>query len=195
MSEKQRGVVGRTWVGVTLLAGDRRGRMVVITTMLLYLFGYLYAIDKLRLGSDGFGITLASDPIALLFTQTFGTFTYEPVALLRLGVLTYQFSLNTVIGLAIGLLVGLNIGLSFLAWRQPAACGIGSRSAGLFAGVPALLSGAACCAPVIVLLVGIQVTSALLFVFELLLPLSVALLTVSLFAVGRQIEPERAVNG
>lgn len=184
----------RTKRAVTLTLADRRGRAVTAGTALLYLLGYLYAIGKLEPGNGQFSVTVAAAPLEQLFQQTFGTFTYEPVVLIRLGFLSYQFSLNTLIGLAIGLLVGINLGISYLAWRQPKACGIGSQSAGLFAGIPALLSGAACCAPVIVLLVGLQVTGALLVVFELLLPLSVLLLLGSLLVVSRQITPETAVE-
>jgi hypothetical protein len=132
----------------------------------LYLLGYLFAIGMLRLGADGVGLRVAADPTRRLFQQTFGSFTYEPIALVQLGLVTYQFSLNTVIGLVVGLLVGVNVAVSAFAWRQPSACGVGTSSAGLLAGIPALLSGAACCAPVIVLLIGIQVTGALLVVFE-----------------------------
>lgn len=184
------GFVRRTGRAVRLALGDRRGRAVAVGVTVLYLLGYLTAIGMLRLGGDGVGLRVAADPTRRLFQQTFGSFTYEPVALVRLGVVTYQFSLNTVIGLVVGLLVGVNVAVSEFAWRQPSACGVGTSSAGLLAGIPALLSGTACCAPVIVLLVGIQVTGALLVVFELLVPISVALLVGSLLAVGQRVDRE-----
>lgn len=90
--------------------------MSVVST-LVYLLGYLYAIDKLQVGDGRFAIVVASEPTVQLFRRTFGTFTYEPVALFRLGVVTYQFSLNTVLGLALAALVGINLGVSYLAWR------------------------------------------------------------------------------
>lgn len=184
------GFVRRTGRAVRLALGDRRGRAVAVGVTVLYLLGYLTAIGMLRLGGDGVGLRVAADPTRRLFQQTFGSFTYELVALVRLGVVTYQFSLNTVIGLVVGLLVGVNVAVSEFAWRQPSACGVGTSSAGLLAGIPALLSGTACCAPVIVLLVGIQVTGALLVVFELLVPISVALLVGSLLAVGQRVDQE-----
>lgn len=187
--------VRRTALAVRTTVGHRRARTVTGVSVVTYLLVYLYAIGKLRPGDGRFDVVIAADPLDRLFHQTFGTFTYEPVALLRLGAVTYQFSLNTAIGLAIAVLVGVNIGVSYLAWRQPAACGIASRSAGLVAGVPAVLSGAACCAPVVVLLVGAQVTGALLLAFELLLPIAVVLLVGTLLAVGRQVDPDRAAGG
>lgn len=183
-------VLRQTGRAVGLALGDRRGRAVALGVTVLYLLGYLYAIGTLRLGAEGVGLRVAAAPTQRLFQQTFGSFTYEPVALVKLGVLTYQFSLNTVIGLVVGVLVGVNVAVSEFAWRQPTACGVGTSSAGLLAGIPALLSGAACCAPLVVLLIGIQVTGALLVVFELLLPISVALLVGSLVAVGQRVDRE-----
>lgn len=189
MSNPVATTVRRTIQAVRLTLGNRRAQAVILLSIIGYQLTYLWAIDKLTRGNGEFGLTVAADPLGQLFRQTFGTFTYEPVALIRLGVVTYQFSLNTVIGLIIAVLVGINLGVSYFAWQQPAACGVGSQSAGLFAGIPALLSGAACCAPVLVLILGIQMTSGLLVVFELLLPVSVAMLLGALLLVGRQVDP------
>lgn len=186
--------VSRTRQAVGMTLRNRRALGVTVGTTLIYLLTYLYAIGTLRGGNGEFGVRVAQSPAQQLFRQTFGTFTYEPVALFRLGIVTYQFSLNTVIGLAIGLLVGLNIALSYLTWRQPAACGVGSQSAGFLAGIPALLSGTACCAPVIFLIIGVQATGVLLLAVELLLPISVALLVGSLLAIGRQVDPAVGAN-
>lgn len=189
MIEKVWQPLNQTQRAVQFSVGNRRGQAVTVGVTGLYLLGYLYAIRMLRFGEGGFEVRVATAPAQRLFQQTFGSFTYEPVALLRLGVVTYQFSLNTVIGLVVGALVGINVAVSYTAWRQPNACGVGTGSAGLIAGIPALMSGAACCAPVVVLLIGIQVTGALLVLFELLLPISVALLLGSLLAVGQRVDP------
>lgn len=188
-SASLRGTVGRTRRAIGLSLGNRNGQAVAVSVTILYLLGYLYAIGMVQPGTGAFGVRVARAPAAQLFRQTFGTFTYEPVALFEFGIVTYQFSLNTIIGLAVGILVGVNVAVSYTAWRQPTACGLKSGSAGLVAGIPALLSGAACCAPVVVLLIGIQITGAVLVVFELLLPLSVAMLVGSLLVVSRQVEP------
>jgi hypothetical protein len=184
--------LGRTTQAVRLTLSDRRARFVVSGTVVAYLLTYLYAIDQLFVGNGEFELIVAAQPWNALFRQSLGTFTYEPVALIRLGIVTYQFSLNTVIGLVIAILVGVNVGVSYFAWRQPTACGVGSQSAGLVAGVPALLSGAACCGPIVALIFGIQVTSGLLVVFEWLLPISVTLLLLALVLVGRQVDPVAA---
>lgn len=181
--------IERSVDAVKLAITHPRGRVVTALTTLAYLGTYLYAIGKLRFGSVGVDLIVASDPAGRFLQQSFGTFTYEPIVLVRFVLVTYQFSFNTVLGLLLAGLVGVNLGVSYLAWHNPAACGIGSRSAGIFAGIPALLSGAACCAPVIVLLVGIQLTSGLLMLFEALVPIAIILLLGSLVLVGRKIDP------
>jgi hypothetical protein len=103
---------------------------------------------------------------------------------------TYLFSLNTVVGFGLAALVGLNLALTYLVWRQPAACGIGRSSTGLLASVPALLSGTACCGPVVLLVVGVQASGVLLTGFQLLLPIAVLLLVGSLVLVGRRVTVE-----
>lgn len=50
-----------------------------------------------------------------------------------------------------------------------------------------MLSGAACCGPVVLILVGIQASGAILTTFQFLLPVAVLMLAGSLILVGRQI--------
>jgi hypothetical protein len=97
--------------------------------------------------------------------------------------------LNTLIGVLVAGLVGLNLAVSYLAWTQPAACGVGGPASGLAASVPALLSGAACCGPVVLLALGIQVSGILLTTVQYLLPVAVLLLVGSLLLVCRQVDP------
>ena len=187
--------VRRTLLAVRATAGHEGARGVAALASGAYLLTYLWAIDKLHFERTGFAVTVARDPLGTFFRQSFGTFTYEPVVLLRFGFGTYQFSLNTLMGLGIAVLVGISLGVSYLAWRQPASCGIGSQSAGLFAGIPALLSGTACCAPVIFLVLGVQITGAMLTAFEFLLPIALVLLVGSLLVVGRQVDPTLLEEG
>lgn len=187
--------VRRTILAVRATVGHGGARVVATLSAGAYLLAYLWAIDKLHFERTGFDVTAAADPLAAFFRQSFGTFTYEPVVLVRFGIGTYQFSMNTLLGLGIAVLVGISLGVSYLAWRQPASCGIGSQSAGLLAGIPALLSGTACCAPVIFLVLGVQVTGAMLTAFEFLLPIAIALLVGSLLLVGRQVDPTVLEDG
>ena len=95
------------------------------------------------------------------------------------------------VGLGLAALVGGNLALTYLAWTQPAACGLGESSSGVLASLPAALSGTACCGPVVLIALGIQASGALLTAFQFLLPVSALLLAGSLVLVGRQIGPQR----
>lgn len=104
------------------------------------------------------------------------------------GPVTYLFSFNTVLGLGLSVLVGLNLTLTYLLWTQPKACGIGESSPGILASLPAVLSGTACCGPVVLIVLGIQASSVLLTAFRFLLPVAVIMLVGSFVLLGRQVE-------
>ena len=172
----------------TLLTVRRRDAAAVFAgTALAYLLVYLWAIGHLAPGLGGFEVVVVDGALGRFFEQARGPLAFRPVARVSVGPLTYLFSLNTVIGAAIAVLVGLNLGLSYLAYTSPKACGIGSQSAGLFASIPALLSGSACCGPVILIVLGIQASGVLLTAFQFLLPVAVLALLGSLVLVGRQV--------
>ncbi|QCC50763.1 hypothetical protein [Halapricum salinum] len=186
------GALSRTRAGLGAALGRRDGLAVLVVTSVGYLLAYLYALGHLAPGLGGWDVFVVADPLSKFFEPALGPLSYRPVARVRLGPLTYLFSFNTVIGLGVAVLVGLNMALTTLVWRQPASCGIGERSTPLVASVPALLSGSACCGPVVFLAFGIQASSTMLTLFEFLLPLSVLLLLGSLVLVGRQFEPNPA---
>ena len=104
----------------------------------------------------------------------------EGVALVVLGPVEYLFVPATLaVAAGIGLLVGANLALSALAWRQPAVCDV-SPASGLAAGLPALLSGTACCVPIVFIVLGLQATSAALTALAWFRPVAVVLLVASL---------------
>jgi len=178
--------LARTRTATAMALRRRDGQLVFAAVSAAYLLVYLWAIGHLAAGLGGFGVTIVDDPLSTLL-QSDGTVSFRPVASVVLGPVTYLASLNTLLGSAVAALVGLNLALSYLAWRQPAACGIGQSSSGLVAGIPALLSGTACCGPVVLIAVGIQASSALLTAFQFLLPAAVLMLFGSLLLVGRRI--------
>ena len=165
--------------------------LVVVGTAVGYLLIYLYALGHLAPGIGGFDVTVVSGTLRKFFQPELGPFSFTPVARVSVGPVTYLLSLNTVLGLGIASLVGLNLGLTYLAWRQPAACGIGSSSSGFLASIPAVLSGTACCGPVVLIVLGIQASGIIVTAFQFLLPIAVVLLLGSLVLVGRQIDPAR----
>ncbi len=181
-------MLARTGFAVRATLHRTDTRIVLVGVSLGYLLAYLFAIGHLSAGDGDFGLLLVSDPASRAF-QPMGTLLWEPIARLDAGVATVFVSpLNLLLGLVLALLVGVNIAVSFLAWRQPEACGI-AGSSGVLAGVPALLSGAACCAPVVLIVLGVQASGILLTAFSALVPIALALLVGSLLWVGRTVDP------
>lgn len=185
------GAVSRTLAATTEVLRRRDATLVTAGTAAGYFLVYLYALGHLAPGIGGFDVTVVSGALEKFFQPELGPLSFTPVARVSAGPVTYLFSLNTVLGLGIAGLVGLNLGLTYLAWRQPAACGIGSSSSGFLASIPAILSGTACCGPIVLIVLGIQASGIIVTAFQFLLPIAVVLLLGSLVLVGRQIDPAR----
>jgi hypothetical protein len=175
------------------LAVVRRPKPLAVfgVVLVVYLFGFLWMMQDVFIEtSAGFSWSMPiDDPFSRMFQQTTGPFAYERIAFVELGVITWLFSpLNTLIGLFLSILVGLNLALTYLAVTQPKSCGIGAGS-GILASIPALLAGSTCCAPVILLIFGIQASGALLTAFTWMLPAGVVLLLGSLVYVAGKVDP------
>ena len=153
-----------------------------------YLAGYLWAANLLSVRSGlGVSVTVVDDPLVRMLERT-GQLQFEPVALVDLWLVRLLVSpIDVLVGVVLAGLVGLNLALAYLALVQPRSCGIGA-GAGAAASLPALLSGTACCAPVIVIALGVQVSGTVLTVLPWLLPLGVVLLLGSLVYVGGLVE-------
>lgn len=186
--------ISRTQDAMAMTLHRRDGRAVFGSITVVYLALYLWAIGHLSPGLGGFDVFVVTEPISKFFQPELGPLSFTPVARVALGPVTYLFSLNTALGFGLSVLVGLNLALTYLAWQQPTACGIGQSSTGLLASLPAVLSGTACCGPVVLILVGIQASGVILTAFQFLLPVAVLLLIGSLILVGRQINPQESVD-
>lgn len=151
-----------------------------------YLLLFLVALQDISRG--GRGVRFLTAGWGRMFERT-GAFTFEPIAQLTLPGLTILFSpLNVLFGTLIAALAGINLTLTYMAFRQPAACSF-NRSTGILAGFPALLAGSACCAPAIVLVLGLQMSSLMIGVFQILIPVSFALLLVALKLILDRTDP------
>lgn len=152
----------------------------------LYLLLFLVALQDISLGGRGF--QLLTVEWTRMFDRT-GAITFEPIAQVTLPGVTLLISpLNILIGIVLAVLAGLNLTVTWLAFRQPKACRF-NRSTGILASLPALLAGSACCAPAIVLILGLQVSSLFVTVFQVLIPVSVAILLVTLVMILHRTEP------
>jgi len=166
----------RTVRDTTTLLSLRRYRRFLYVSAAAYLAVYLVAIGDVTLGGS-WGLTV-TDPSLALNRRAFASF--EPVAAVSSPYVTALVSpVNIAVGAVLSALVGANLAFSYYTWRNPDSCGT-TNASGLLSSVPALLAGTACCAPVVLLVLGIQASAALLAFFRFALPLSVLLLLVSL---------------
>lgn len=189
--ESDPGIIDRTAAALAVAARRWDSRLVFIGSGVLYLLVYLFTVGDLSFvggGSGGLSIRVAND-----LTRAFagiGFFRFDAIAVVSAGPITFLFSpLNLLVSLSLAALVAANAALAYLGLVQPKACGLES-STGILAGVPALLSGAACCGPTILLLVGLQASATMITVFQLLIPIAFVLLVVGLLLVGRQVNPD-----
>lgn len=170
----------------------RDGKLVFAAVAAGYLAVYLWGLNYLGPNAGGTTLFVVDDPLARA-TERVAPYQYEPVALVAVGPVELLFSpVNTLLGAGLGVLVGANLALSWVAYRGPEACGL-SPGASTAAGIPALLSGFACCGPTILLVVGVQASASIIGVFQWLVPVSVAALVATLFWVGARVEHDPAV--
>lgn len=157
-----------------------RGRHVAAGAGLMYVVAYLYLLGDLGVGGDtGWGLRVAGNWHELWWRPR-ALFHFEGIAMLEAGWASLIVSpLNLLIATALGLLVTANVH-GVLALRQaPPQCRVPGARAGLWAALPALLAGGACCAPALLLLVGLPGLGAFAGLFAWLVPLALALLAAS----------------
>lgn len=171
----------------------RRDAVAVLGTITLgYLFAFLWAAGDLSYRPDMPRNFLVVDDPLLLILQRTGPASFEAIAILDTGLFRLLVSpMNIAIGLVIAVLVGISLGLTYLAVVKPKACGVGAGT-GLFASLPALLSGTVCCGPVILLVLGIQASGVIMTAFFWLLPVGVLALIGSIVYLAGKIDISRA---
>lgn len=170
------------WLNQTLrvtggLLGQARYRRIVIAVSIVFLLIFLFSLQDLTFSGGPFSLTVVE--LSAMFHRT-GFLLFDAVAVLRTPLFTWLVSpINTAIGIVISFLIGLNLTLSWIAWRQPKTCSVNSTT-GAVGVLPALLAGGACCAPAILLVLGIQATATLMTAIQWMLPLALFLLLGSL---------------
>lgn len=107
-------------------------------------------------------------------------FQFEALALLELGRVVVLLSPgNLLVAGLLGALLGANLHGALDLRRRPATCSPYARSGGVVGALPALLAGGACCAPGLLLLLGVPALGAFAAFFGWLIPLSLVLLVAS----------------
>lgn len=173
---KVRGAVA-PWRKLRMILSIAAYRRIALGVTALYLALFLIVLQNISLGGQGFQFLTVE--WTRMFHRT-GAITFEPIAMIILPGLTILLSpLNIAIGLGLALLAAVNLVMSFIAFEQPKACTF-NRSGGILASVPALLAGSACCAPALVLILSLQVSSLFVAVFQVLIPASFILLLITL---------------
>jgi len=189
----QRGpqVLAKTVAALEAAASRWDARGVFLLSAAVYFVVYLVTVGDISVvggGTGAFEVRIADD-LSRAFASR-GFFRFDAIAVISGGPFTYLLSpLNALVALVLSGLVGANLALTYLGVIQPRACGLES-STGVLAGVPALLSGAACCGPTILLVVGVQASATIITGFQLLIPLAVVLLVGGLLLIGRQVDPD-----
>jgi len=162
----------------------RDGQATFLLGVLGYPLLYLTSIGHLALGGRGWSVYVVDDPAVRAFRQT-RPFTFEPVARVVAEPVTLLVSpLDVTVALVLAVLVGCNLAVAVAVWRSPAACGV-EGSAGLVAGVPALLTGATCCGSAVLFALGVGATGALLTAVGYATPVTALLLVGGLLLAAR----------
>ncbi|MHA1554198.1 MAG: hypothetical protein ACTSU0_07290 [Alphaproteobacteria bacterium] len=156
---------------------DRRSQAIAVGVTLLYVLVFQYATSELTIGggSRPFSFFALANWPEVVFRQRVA-FQFESVAVLEGPFFTWLLSpVNIAFGVILGALTGAQIALTSVARKCSVSCGL-SPAAGLFAGLPGLLAGSACCAPIIFVLLGLQLTASLVTLMGLMVPIAFVLL-------------------
>lgn len=143
-----------------------------------YLLSYLFLIGDIDIGASGWRWMLLPIDSMQPFAQR-SLLHFEAVAMVELGWFTVLVSpINIIIASVLGMLLALNV-YGVMSMRTQ-ACQL-SRSRSSISALPALLTGGACCAPSLFLVLGISGLGALISYIGWLLPISALLLLLNRF--------------
>lgn len=176
---------------------QKRFMITALIALFAYVVLYLAAMQYLTVAPDisesFIRLQILPGWRALLFRQR-GAFLFEPIGALYLGPLVLFLSIpNLAIGFMLGVLVAANIAVSYYDFRALGMQGVRGLYA-LVGTIPALISGAACCVPTLILVAGLQLTATLAAVWSLLVPVSAVLLVGSLWWSLNRIAVDRVCN-
>lgn len=149
---------------------------------------YLWATELLFFDNNRtnlFNFAIDENWREFLFKERFA-FLYEPIGELYVLGITLFISFNLVLSSFLATLVGLNVVLTYYSFHALSLRGV-SGAYTLMSTVPAIVSGAACCVPTLILVVGLQMTATLAAIFPFFVPASLLLLVLSLMWSVRKI--------
>ncbi len=173
----------KAWRVTRRVLAHRRYRRTVVVIGALYLVAFLLALGSLTI--PGGPTMVATGDLQAMFRRT-GFLLFDAVALVQTPLFTLLISpINIAMGIVLSILVGLNLTMSYIAWRQPKACPV-NRASGSVGILPGLLAGGACCAPTILLILGILATATLITASQWMIPIAFVLLIGSFVWISRK---------
>ena len=148
--------------------------------VVLYLAAAQYLIAAPGEADSFLDFRLLPDWHDLVFRQR-APFLFEPIGALHFGPFMLFLSIpNIVIATALGLLVAANVAVSYFSFHALGLRGVRGLHS-LIGTIPALISGAACCVPTLILVIGLQLTATVATIWSWLVPASALLLVGSLW--------------
>lgn len=168
-----------------------------LITLIIYILIYLSSIQHLvftsRMGQEESLIVLKILPNwqELLFRQR-APFLFEPIGTLYLGdnLKVFISVPNIALATILGGLVAANVSTSYYSFKILGLKGL--RGIGSLLGtIPAIVSGAACCVPTLILVIGLQLTATIATIWSFFVPLSALLLFLSLLWSLRKIQSKK----
>jgi len=177
----------KTGTVVKTMVTRKRYRRMAVVIGFLYLIAFLLAVQNLSIPG---GQTMARVGSASAMFRRTGFLLFDAVAIVQTPLVTLLVSpINILMGILLSAMVGLNLTLSYVAWRQPRACTV-NRATGIVGMLPALFAGGACCAPTVLLILGIQATATVITASQWMIPLAFVLLIGSLIWIAQKTKPE-----
>lgn len=153
-------------------ASKRLATIVAVSYSLLY----LYLLGDIDIGATDWRWRIVPPENFDIFAQR-NLLHFEAMAMLELGWITLLLSpLNIAIAISLGVLLALNVH-GVMAMRAQ-SCQLSASASGLSA-TPAILTGGACCAPSLLLTLGIPGLGVIASYIGWLLPLSALLLLIN----------------
>lgn len=168
------------------IISQKRYAITAITALVLYVIIYLAATQFLifaqyaPMAEEFFKLKISENWQELLLRQR-APFLFEPIGALYLGRVKFFISLpNFLIAALLGMLVAFNISISYYSFRVLSLRGTRGIM-NLISTLPSIVSGAACCVPTLILVIGLQLTATLATLWSFFVPLSFVLLIASLW--------------
>jgi hypothetical protein len=174
--------------------GRRRRSRIAIFAALAYAGFYLFAIGDVDLVGPPAWDARLGEVTAQRILSARAPFQFEAVAVLEAGYLVWLVSpLNLLVAAILAALLAANIA-GALYLRAHAQCGTGGKST-LGSALPALMAGGACCAPSLILLLGVPGLGALAAWLPWLVPVSMFALAANRWWQHRQGAPPLVRRG